>query len=88
MRGVRDKDTWNREGLDCPMSQCRQVWAGVSLRWHRCPHAPCREPNVGLDPQTRITLWAEGRCSTTEPPRRPTVKGYLKGYVSNVSIGE
>ena len=25
--------------------------------------APCREPNVGLNPQdSRITPWAEGRC--------------------------
>ena len=36
--------------------------------------APCRGPDAGLDPRTpRVTPWAEGRCSTTEPPRRPSL---------------
>ena len=37
---------------------------------------PHREPDVGLDPWTldpapRIMPCAEGRCSTTDSPRRP-----------------
>ena len=36
--------------------------------------APCREPNVGLDPRTpRVMTWAEGRRSTAEPPGLPIV---------------
>ena len=31
--------------------------------------APCRGPNVGLDPRTKP--WAKGRCSMAEPPRHP-----------------
>ena len=37
--------------------------------------APCREPNEGLDP--RITPPAEGRCSTTEPPRHPAFRIFI-----------
>ena len=34
--------------------------------------APCREPDVGLDPGvSRITPWAEGRRQTAAPPRDP-----------------
>ena len=33
--------------------------------------APRREPDVGLDPRTGITPWAEGRRSTAEPPGLP-----------------
>ena len=30
----------------------------------------CQEPDAGLDPRTLgITPWAEGRCSTAEPPK-------------------
>ena len=32
--------------------------------------APCRDPSVGSR-DSRITSWAEGRCSTIEPPRHP-----------------
>ena len=31
-----------------------------------------REPEVGRDPRPRIKTWAEGRCSTAEPPGIPT----------------
>ena len=41
--------------------------------------APCREPDVGLDPRSpwdsisrlRITPWAKGRRPTAEPPGHP-----------------
>ena len=34
--------------------------------------APCREPDVGLDPgDSRITPWAKGSRQTAEPPRDP-----------------
>ena len=39
--------------------------------------APCREPNVGFGPGTRIALGAKGRCQTAEPPRDPLLF-YLK----------
>ena len=39
--------------------------------------APCREPNVGLDPRTGITPWAEGRCLIAEPPRCPKYFLYI-----------
>ena len=44
-------------------------------REQREKQAPCREPDAGLDPgsHSRITLWAEGRCSTAEPRRRPEI---------------
>ena len=41
-------------------------------RYRQEKQAPCREPDMGLDPGTpgsRPEL--EGRHSTTEPPRRP-----------------
>ena len=39
--------------------------------WER--QAPCRDPDAGLYPRTPGSLtWAEGRCSTTEPPRHPS----------------
>ena len=42
--------------------------------------APCREPNVGLDPRSLGSHWAEGRHQTTEPPRDPwEVKEISKG---------
>ena len=42
----------------------------------RKKQAPCREPDVGLDPGTpsrdpRIMPWAKGRRQTAEPPRDP-----------------
>ena len=45
--------------------------------------APCREPDVGLDPGTqsgdsRIKAWAEGRCLTSEPPRCPPGKNFSR----------
>ena len=43
---------------------------------------PCREPDVGLNPRTGITLWDEGRCSTAEPPRCPSRSIDFKCQVS------
>ena len=40
--------------------------------------APCKEPNVGLDP--RILPRTKGRPSTTEPPRRPLAAGLDQGW--------
>ena len=43
--------------------------------------APCRKPNVGLDPGTsRIMPWAKGRCQTAEPPRDPDLCHFLNGF--------
>ena len=28
---------------------------------------------------SRITTWAKGRCSTTEPPRWPTSEAFING---------
>ena len=33
--------------------------------------APCKEPNVGLDPRTPGSPLSQGRGSTAEPPRCP-----------------
>ena len=33
--------------------------------------APCKKPDVGLNPWTRIMPWGEGRRSTAESPRCP-----------------
>ena len=35
----------------------------------RKKQAPCREPDIGLYPWTRTISWAEGRRSTSDPPR-------------------
>ena len=42
--------------------------------------APCREPDVGLQPGTPGTHpeWKEGRHSTAEPPRDPQDEKYPK----------
>ena len=36
--------------------------------------APCREPNLGLNPGPRDHALLKGRCSTAEPPRHPSKK--------------
>ena len=43
--------------------------------------APCREPDTGLDPGTRIVPWAKGRRQTTEPPRDPPSHILLHGLL-------
>ena len=49
----------------------------------RKKQAPCREPYVGLNPRTSgIMSWAEGRCSTAEPPRRPNTPIIISKYLS------
>ena len=44
---------------------------------HRERQTPCRDPDVGLDPGTSGSRpGAEGRCSTTEPHRRPIIRDF------------
>ena len=40
--------------------------------------APCREPDVELDPGTLGSCRVEGRCSTAEPPRHPQMNWVLR----------
>ena len=47
-----------------------------------------REPNVGLDPGTQDHDWAEGRYSTTEPPRcPPPLLGFLVLSFAKQAVG-
>ena len=50
--------------------------------------APCGEPDAGLDPGTQghsQVTWAEGRCSTAEPPGGPCGLTLSAGAASQVS---
>ena len=39
----------------------RDIESKREAETQREKQAPCREPDVGLDPRTRIMPWAEGR---------------------------
>ena len=48
---------------------------------------PQGEPDVGLETRTLGSrAWAKGRCSTTEPPRRPSFYYILINYISLMFI--
>ena len=49
----------------------RDTQREAKRRRQREKQAPCRKPNVGLDPVTPGPPWGKGRRSTTEPPMRP-----------------
>ena len=48
-----------------------RAWAGRGAEGEAEADSPLsREPDAALDPRTpKITTWAKGRCSTTDPPR-------------------
>ena len=56
-------------------------------RRQREKQAPGEEPNVRLDPRTPgITIWANGRRSTTEPPTCPSTDVLMKKQIGMLSF--